>query len=155
MRFLNYIGVKSKGRVRFISLTSSTFGSEPYLVELGNKVTITKNVQFLTHDGSMDLFREKEPDIELFGRIVIGNNVFIGYGCILLPNTVVGDNVIIGAGSVVRGELESNYVYAGVPVKKICTLNEFYTKNKANYTYIRNLPTQEKKEYLEKIHFKK
>lgn len=41
----------------------------------------------------------------------------------------IGDNVIIGAGSVVTGNLESNFVYAENPAKKIMTIDKFYTKN--------------------------
>ncbi|HHC11522.1 MAG TPA: acyltransferase, partial [Campylobacterales bacterium] len=35
----------------------------------------------------------------------IGNNVFIGYGAIIMPHTWIGDNIIIGAGSIVKGKL--------------------------------------------------
>lgn len=55
------------------------FSSEPYLIEIGNHVTITDGVSFVTHDGSAWAFREKEPDIELLGKITIGTNVFIGF----------------------------------------------------------------------------
>jgi len=51
--------------------------------------------------------------------IDIGNNVLIGSNCTILPGTVIPDNVIIGAGSVVKGELETNAIYAGSPCRKI------------------------------------
>jgi len=73
------------------------------------------------------------------GKVEIGNNVFIGRNAIIMRNTVIGDNVIIGAGSVVTKDCESNYVYAGVPAKKIMTIEEFHEKRK-------NLQLQEAKE---------
>ena len=51
--------------------------------------------------------------------IIIGNNVWVGRGCLLLPGTIVGDNVIIAANSVVKGTLQSNSMYGGTPAKCI------------------------------------
>ena len=51
--------------------------------------------------------------------IDIGSNVFVGAHCTILPGTQVADDVIIGAGSVVKGVLEGNSIYAGVPCKKL------------------------------------
>lgn len=47
---------------------------------------------------------------------------------IVLKGTNIGDNVIIGAGSVVRGNIESNSVYAGVPAKRISSIDDFELK---------------------------
>lgn len=148
-KYLSYIGVKYGNDCRLISITSSTFGSEPYLITLGDKVTITKNVQFLTHDGSLDLFREQHPDIEYFGNISVGNKVFIGYSSIILPGTTIGDNVIIGAGSVVKGTVRSDSVYAGVPAKRICSVSEYYDKNHDSFTSTKHLDPETKRRFLE------
>jgi acetyltransferase-like isoleucine patch superfamily enzyme len=51
--------------------------------------------------------------------IIIGNNVWIGKGCIILPGTVIEDGVIVGAHSVVKGHLKASSMYAGAPVKLI------------------------------------
>ena len=37
-----------------------------------------------------------------------------------MPDTTIGDNIIVGAGSIVKGNLLSNSVYVGKPIKKIC-----------------------------------
>lgn len=58
----------------------------------------------------------------------IGNNVFVGAGSIILPNVVIGDNVVIGAGSIVSRSLEANAVYAGVPAKTICSIEDYKNK---------------------------
>ena len=49
---------------------------EPYLIELGDNVTIAGNVSFVTHDNSS--IKVNSSKANLFGYIKIGNNVFIG-----------------------------------------------------------------------------
>jgi len=51
--------------------------------------------------------------------ILIGNNVWIGKGCIILLGTVIDDNVIVAANSSVKGELHSNAMYGGCPARLI------------------------------------
>lgn len=51
--------------------------------------------------------------------VIIGDNVYIGARVIILKGVVIGDNVVIGAGSIITNNLQSNTLYAGVPVKKI------------------------------------
>jgi carbonic anhydrase/acetyltransferase-like protein (isoleucine patch superfamily) len=54
----------------------------------------------------------------------IANKVLIGMGAIVMDNVQIGENVIIAAGSVVTQNtvVESNSIYAGVPAKKIKSL---------------------------------
>ncbi|MDD2367844.1 MAG: acyltransferase [Sulfuricurvum sp.] len=47
------------------------------------------------------------------GTIVIGNNVFIGAHCVILPNTVVEDNAVIAANSTVKGVIKNGWLYGG------------------------------------------
>jgi acetyltransferase-like isoleucine patch superfamily enzyme len=139
------LGVKFGDGCRFIGFNN--FGTEPYLISIGRHVSIT-NTTFITHDGGVWVFREKEPDIDIVGQIKIGNNVFIGSKCIILPNTVVGDNIIIGAGSVVRKELKSGFVYAGNPVKVIRAIDEYRSKNEPFILKTKRMNSKGKKEYL-------
>ena len=50
---------------------------------------------------------------------MIGQNVWIGGGCIILPGVSIGDNSVIGAGSVVTKDIESNVIAVGNPCKVI------------------------------------
>lgn len=50
---------------------------------------------------------------------VIGNNVNIGVGSIIIGKISIGDNVIIGAGSIVVKDVPSNCIVAGNPAKVI------------------------------------
>jgi len=51
---------------------------------------------------------------------VIGNNVDIGFGAVIIGNVKIADNITIGANSVVnKSFLEEGITIAGVPAKKI------------------------------------
>lgn len=119
------MGVKVGENCRFYS---AHFGSEPYLITIGNHVTITDGVRFITHDGGIWVFREEEPQADVFGEISIGDNVFIGVGSIILPGVTIGNNTVIGAGSVVSRSFSGNGVIAGNPARLICTLEEYREK---------------------------
>ena len=51
--------------------------------------------------------------------ITIGNDVWIGGNCTILPGVTIGNNVIIAAGAVVTKDIPDNCVAAGVPAKVI------------------------------------
>jgi co-chaperonin GroES (HSP10) len=76
------------------------FSSEPYLITLGDRVSATR-VRFETHDGGVWVARSAHPQIDMVKPIVVGSNVFLGYGAIIMPGVTIGDNVVIGAGAVV------------------------------------------------------
>lgn len=49
--------------------------------------------------------------------IRIGDNVWLGMNCVVLPGVTIGDNVVVGANSVVTSDLPSNVVVAGNPCR--------------------------------------
>lgn len=98
---------------------SGSFGSEPYLIEIGDHVAIAANCTFINHEGAEWLVRDKYQNLNVFGKIIIGDNTFIGMGCTLLPGTEIGANCIIGASSVVRGKIANNSVVLGNPAKVV------------------------------------
>ena len=56
--------------------------------------------------------------------------VFIGMNAIIERNVKIGNNVIIGAGSVVTNDCKENSVFAGVPAKRIMSIDEFFIKRR-------------------------
>lgn len=72
---------------------------------------------------------------EYIGCIRIDDNVFIGSNTTILANCHIGSNCIIGAGTLVNKSLDSGYVYAGVPAKKIGTFEDFIEKRKQQVRY--------------------
>ena len=104
----------------------------PFMLEIGKYVRMTSGVQILTHDYSFSVLSAVCGDIVgSVEKTVLGNNIFIGRNAIILKGVTIGDNVIIGAGSIVSKDCESSCVYAGIPAKKICTIEEMYKRRKA------------------------
>ncbi|HII4508586.1 TPA: hypothetical protein ACY4R8_001825 [Clostridium perfringens] len=49
----------------------------------------------------------------------IGNDVWIGYGIIIIGGVAIGDGAVIGAGSIVTKDVPPYTIVAGQPVKEI------------------------------------
>lgn len=130
---------------------STSWGSEPYLISIGDHVRITKNVQFVTHDGGVWVLREKYncPDIDLFGRIRIGNNVHIGLNAVILPGVSIGDDCIIAAGAIVTKDVPSGEIWGGTPAHLIEKTEQYYEKNRRRFIPSKNLSREEKRSTLE------
>lgn len=127
-----------------------SFSPDSYLIEIGNNVIIAANTKLITHEGGICVFHHENPKLNLFGRIRIGNNCFIGMNCLLLPNTTIGNNCVIGAGSVVRGNVPDNSVVFGNPGKVVMKTGLYKLliySNPATYEYI-GLSDKERKEIL-------
>lgn len=95
---------------------------------IGDNALIAPNVQIYTafhpanarerfgegkEDGSFEFCKTQTAPV------VIGDNVWIGGGAILMPGVVIGDHVVIGAGSVVTGDIPSNKIAYGSPCRVI------------------------------------
>lgn len=120
--------------------------TEPYLVSIGNNVTISYNVSFNTHDDSVEAYYKK--DTLIVGKITIGNDCFVGVGSVILPGVTLSDNCIVGAGSVVTKSFEQGSVIAGNPARKICTVDELYEKNKELIIDTTGKGFKERKDYI-------
>ena len=130
-------------------IDSRFWSSEPYLITIGNNCQITSGVKFFTHGGGQ-VIRDKLPDFDSFGKIVIGDFVYLGTNVLVLPGVTIGDNVLVAAGSVVTKSIPSNCVVAGNPVKFICSIDEYLEKNLKYNTRTKGLDYSSKKEFLEK-----
>ena len=98
----------------------------PWLITVGDNVCISANVKILAHDTSTEYVNGYTK----IGTVEIGNNVYIGYGSVILCNVHIGNNSIIGAGSVVSKDVPDHVVCAGNPAKVICTIEEYEAKHK-------------------------
>lgn len=145
--YYRYKGANIGNNCSFIGRNIS-FSSEPYLITIGNNVRVSFDVSFVTHDGGTYVLRKERPEAVIYGKIAVGNNVFIGARSIIMPNVIIGDNCIIGAGSIVTKNIPSNCVAAGVPAKVICSLDEYKVKHSYEILDIVNMPYEEKKQYL-------
>ena len=115
-------GGKVGENIDFVA-TSIDMG-EPYLIHIGNNCSFS-GVKLLTHDAA--LF--KKTGYTRVGKVHIGDNVFVGWGSIILPGVTIGNNVVIGAGSVVAKDIPDNSVAAGNPCRVIGTYDNLVAKN--------------------------
>lgn len=112
------------------------FGTEPYLISLGDNVYIASNVKFVTHDVIALMLRSKLDCKEInerMGTISIGSNVFVGSDTTILYDVSIGDNVIVAAGSLVTKSLPSGTVCAGRPARPIGNFDE-YVERQLSYS---------------------
>lgn len=118
----------------------------PGLISVGNNVVIGSQVLLITHDAIHHVLNGRgqgERWQEYIGCIDIRDNVFLGSNSIILPNVTVGPDVVVGAGTLVNKSIR-NGVYAGVPARYICSLEEFAEKRRnAEITVVKD-----KKGYL-------
>lgn len=103
----------------------------PKLISFGNNVISAANVTYVTHDVIHVMLNQNagisKKYNEYIGAIEVCDNVFIGANTVIIPNVCIGSNTIIGAGSLVNKSI-GNGVYGGVPVRYICSLEEFLVK---------------------------
>lgn len=98
-----------------INARLDAFGSEPYLVEVGKDYLFAFGIKFLTHDGGIKVLNSLnkfEKKCDKVGKVIIGNNVYMGVDACVMPNVTIGDNCIIGAKAVVTKDVPANSVYA-------------------------------------------
>lgn len=88
---------------------------------IGNNVTLSAGAQILAATYDVNSFMVEHKRIHKYNKTVIGDNVWIGAGAIIVAGVnISGNNIIIGANSVVTKDItESNVVVAGNPAKII------------------------------------
>lgn len=125
---------------------SSIVTPEPYLISIGDDVTIAPGVCFLTHDNSVSKLSANFTDT--FGKIVIGNNCFIGARSILLPGVELGPNTIVAAGSIVTKSFAGDVVIGGCPARKMLTIEDYARKIEPYCCNVNGMTFVQKKNYL-------
>lgn len=132
-------------------VTIPNFGTEPYLISIGDNTTISFDCAFVTHDAATRVIRnlpDGNPETVIYGPIKVGKNCFIGCRTTILLGVTIGDNSIIGACSLVNRDIPSGVIAAGNPCRVICTLEEYRKKHEKDFLYMVSLPYEEKKKYL-------
>ncbi|MBU9725195.1 acyltransferase [Lachnospiraceae bacterium ASD4241] len=111
-------------------------------VTIHNQVMISWNVTIYDHNAHSTNSREREQDIRsIYEReiskdnnavqnwrdhikdwsvvksapVVIHDNVWIGFGCIILKGVTIGEGAVIGAGSIVTHDIPPYTIAAGNP----------------------------------------
>lgn len=142
VEYARWVGVNIGKNPHFYGPTS--WGTEPWLITIGDNVHITGNCKFINHDGGTLIFRDQIPDLEISKPIVVGNNVYIGEETMILPGAHIGNNCVIGARSVVTKDIPDNSVAAGVPARVIKTTDQYLQKLKRESLHLGHLKGKEK-----------
>jgi acetyltransferase-like isoleucine patch superfamily enzyme len=87
-------------------------------VAIGEQCVIADRVMFIDFDHGVVDVEQPIRHQGIYKRdVVVGSNVWIGYGACILRGVTVGDNSIIGTNSVVTRDVPANAVVGGVPAK--------------------------------------
>ena len=150
IQYLKKLGVKI-GNNSYIYAPQKTHidTTRPFMIRIGNNVSITQGVIILGHDYSYSVLNEVYKVMPNPCKLtVIGDNCFIGMNSIILSGAHIGNNCIIGAGAVVSGIVPDNTVWAGSPARQVSTLEEYYKKKINQYEEAAKLFVKEfKNEY--------
>jgi acetyltransferase-like isoleucine patch superfamily enzyme len=130
--------VLSKFKKLPYNIGTGTYGINPLLIKsfrhddnliVGKYCSIAGNVTFILsgehnykHISTYPFFDQKNHsnvyrDTFTKGTIVLGNDVWIGYGAIILSGVTIGDGAVIGAGSVITKDIPPYAIIAGNPSK--------------------------------------
>lgn len=89
-------------------------------LSIGNDVSIAHNSSILTTNHTWDnIDIPIKYNVEIIGKVVINNNVWIGCGVRILAGVNISERVVVAAGAVVNRNLDGASVYGGVPAKLI------------------------------------
>ena len=138
------LGVKIGQNCRLLNVS---FGTEPYLITLGDHVSAT-STKFVTHDGGIWVFRDRFQDIDIVAPIKIGNNVYLGLDTVILPGVTIGDNVIIGARAVVTNDIPSNCVAVGIPARPIKSIDDYWKNVEKKTLPTKQMSRKDKRKYF-------
>ena len=98
--------------------------TDPKYVRIGNNVCLS-SCTLIGHDGAIAVLNKAyNVKLDSVGKIDIKNNVFIGYGAIILPGVTIGPNAIVAAGAVVNKDVAEGCVVGGVPAKTISSTED-------------------------------
>ena len=145
-RYAKFIGVNI-GNNNLIG--KNHWSSEPFLITIGSHCQLT-DCRIFTHGGGSSI-RSKYPKFDCFGKVVIGDWVYVGSDALIMPGVTIGNNVLVAAGSVVTKSVPDGMVVAGNPAKTICTVEEYYERNKQWDIGTKGLQPKEKQKILQTL----
>ena len=89
-------------------------------IEIGDNVIFGPRTTLWTYNHNYNS-KESIPygGDDIFGKIVIEDNVWVGLGAVILPGVIIGEGAVIGAGSVVANDISSCSIVVGNPAKEV------------------------------------
>lgn len=95
-------------------------------IRIGCRVDIAPNCAFYPYDHQVSADRPiRHQPLTSKGPIVIGDDVWLGTGVIVLAGVTIGEGAVVGAGSVVTKSIPAGAIAVGSPAKVIKTRFDF------------------------------
>ena len=134
MEYANFL--RQHGQLHSIgencSIMLDTNFTDPAYVSIGNNVQFSK-CQLIGHDGAISMLNiAYGVKLDSVGKIVIHDNVFIGYQAVIMPCVTIGPNAIVAAGAVVTKDVPPGTIVGGVPAKVIGTVDDLVKRLEAS-----------------------
>lgn len=148
-KYARHIGVNI-GSHNYI-VGNKCWSSEPYLITIGSHCQVAHGVRFITHGGG-HVVRKSIPDFDTFGKITVGDWVYIGTNALIMPGVSIGSGSLVAAGSVVTRSIPPAEVWAGVPARRICSVSEYLTRHLPFNTHTAGIPPRQKRKILLSLH---
>lgn len=92
------------------------------MVKIGDRVAIAERVTLVISSNS-NFSKLRSILTDEHGNIEIGDDSWLGTGCIILPNVKIGQGAVVGAGAVVTKDVPDFTIVAGIPAKFIRKLD--------------------------------
>lgn len=97
-------------------------------IRIGERVEIAPGCAFYPYDHDVQpAIPVREQPVVSRGGIQVGNDVWLGYGVVVLDGVTIGDHAVIGAGAVVTKDIPENAIAAGVPARVVKSRNDLAT----------------------------
>ena len=92
-------------------------------VTIGDGVLIAPGTVITTVNHALDP-EKRRANVCTALPVTIGNNVWIGANCTILPGVTIGDDAVIAAGAVVRRDVPPRAIVGGVPARVLRIVEE-------------------------------
>jgi UDP-3-O-[3-hydroxymyristoyl] glucosamine N-acyltransferase len=116
---------------QYCSILPATVFTDPGYVRLGNNVRFA-SCCVLGHSGVVNMLnRAFGTELDSVGKTDIRDNVFVGYGAIIMPGVTIGPNAVVAAGAVATRNVPPDSIVAGSPARSIGTVDNLLKKLQA------------------------
>jgi acetyltransferase-like isoleucine patch superfamily enzyme len=92
----------------------------PDLISVGDNTTISVRCVIVSHFVKQKIGRREW----FFGKVIIGENVYLGANVVICHPVRIGDNSAVAAGAVVTKDIPAGEIWGGVPARFIKRIEE-------------------------------